>query len=405
MNMQIAKTTDTSQELSITMFGGFCISLGGLQISDSENRSQKVWSLLAYLIYFRGNVISIDELIRLLWDQETPSPKRLNSLKSLLHRARSFLDRLEEGLGQRLILREGEGYSWNAEIPCWLDVEQLQNAYKKGNSSHDQGSRICSYRQLVQLYKGDFLPKQASDFWVQEKRREYQQMYYQAIHALLRLLREEKEYRLILEICGGALRFDAYDEELYQYQIESLLAVGNPKQAMLCYKQAMNHFFSKSNRRPSETLQSLYRQVVKTSHAVEDDLSMIKEQLREHEAGGGAFFCEYEFFKDIYRIWARSASRNGVDTYLGLLTAEDVFGEQLPLQKLNFCMEKLQKLIQRSLRKGDVFSRYSPAQYIIMLPSSNYENSCRVMERVIRFFKRENPHFSALLRYSVQPVD
>ena len=90
---------------------------------------------------------------------------------------------------------------------------------------------------------------------------------------------------------------------------------------------------------------------------------------------------------------------------VGLLTAVDLHGDALPQQRLNFCMERLRKLIHQCLRRGDVFARYSPSQYIIMLPCANYANSCKVMERVIKRFQRENPNSPAILHYSVQPLE
>ena len=68
-------------------------------------------------------------------------------------------------------------------------------------------------------------------------------------------------------------------------------------------------------------------------------------------------------------------------------------------------MENLCELVRLSLRRGDVASRCSVSQFIILLPRANYENSCRVMERIVRQFGRQYPHSPALLRYSVQPLD
>jgi hypothetical protein len=47
----------------------------------------------------------------------------------------------------------------------------------------------------------------------------------------------------------------------------------------------------------------------------------------------------------------------------------------------------------------------SASQYILMLPQANYENSCKVCERVIKTFTRQYPHSPARLRYAVQPLE
>ena len=53
--------------LRVCMLGEFSLSLGRETINDSDNRSRKVWLLLAYMIYFRNRTISQEELIDLLW--------------------------------------------------------------------------------------------------------------------------------------------------------------------------------------------------------------------------------------------------------------------------------------------------------------------------------------------------
>ena len=66
-------------------------------------------------------------------------------------------------------------------------------------------------------------------------------------------------------------------------------------------------------------------------------------------------------------------------------------------------MENLQEL-RTSLRKGDIAARCSVSQYILMLPQANYENSCKVCERIIRAFARRYPRSPACLHRSVQTL-
>ena len=67
-------------------------------------------------------------------------------------------------------------------------------------------------------------------------------------------------------------------------------------------------------------------------------------------------------------------------------------------------MEKLPPLLRGNLRRGDVISRCSVSQFVIMLPQANYENSCMVAERLTGAFYRRYPHSSARLRCMVQPL-
>ena len=80
-------------------------------------------------------------------------------------------------------------------------------------------------------------------------------------------------------------------------------------------------------------------------------------------------------------------------------------GGKLAKRCLDRCMENLEELVCQSLRRGDIVARCSVSQFVILLPRANFENSCIVMERIVRQFGRQYPHSPALLRYSVQPLD
>lgn len=49
------------------MLGQFTLRYGDRTISDSDDRSRRVWSLLAYMIYNHGRSFAQEELIHLYW--------------------------------------------------------------------------------------------------------------------------------------------------------------------------------------------------------------------------------------------------------------------------------------------------------------------------------------------------
>ena len=149
--------------IDIRMLGEFSISTETQQLCDTDNRSRKVWILLAYLIYHRNRVVNQDELMTLLWDDASASANPSGALKTIFHRARATLDRLWPRAGHELILRQGGGYIWNSDIPVTLDVdrfdelcrmedlseaEQLQQALDALSPEHRQ---IFLLRQMRQL--------------------------------------------------------------------------------------------------------------------------------------------------------------------------------------------------------------------------------------------------------------
>ena len=73
-------------ELNIRMLGGFSLKLGDRELQDTDTRSKKVWTLLAYLIVHRDQVVTQSTRIDLLWGSEPDSTNPENALRITMHR-------------------------------------------------------------------------------------------------------------------------------------------------------------------------------------------------------------------------------------------------------------------------------------------------------------------------------
>ena len=135
-----------------------------------------------------------------------------------------------------------------------------------------------------------------------------------------------------------------------------------------------------------------------TSETIQDD-------LREAAARPGAFVCEYGFFREAYRLEARRAARSGTSVHIALITVSLPDGGMPPLTVLAATMDQLQEVLTGSLRRGDVVSKYSGAQFVVMLPAANFENSTMVMERVVSAFYRQHRRNFLKLSYKIRALD
>ena len=102
------------EKLYVQMLGGLSIGTENTKISDRDSRSRKIWILLAYMIYHRHRIVEQEELINLLWGEDERGENPTGALKTMLHRARSVLDKLWFKAGRDLILNQNGGYVWNA---------------------------------------------------------------------------------------------------------------------------------------------------------------------------------------------------------------------------------------------------------------------------------------------------
>ena len=101
---------------------------------------------------------------------------------------------------------------------------------------------------------------------------------------------------------------------------------------------------------------------------------------------------------------ARAILRSGEVIHIALFSIHPPRGKELARRSLDLAMNNLQELMISNLRQGDVVTRCSVSQLIVMLPQANYENSCMVCRRVVGAFTRKYPHSPADIQFIVQPL-
>lgn len=390
--------------LQVQMLGQFTLRYGDRTISDSDNRSRRVWSLLAYMLYNHGRSFAQEELIHLYWSNGEKSADPGNALKSIFHRIRTALDKLQPGLGRLLIRRKAGRYFWNNAMPLSLDIEDFEAHFHAAEAAGDDDVRLAEYQAALALYAGDPLPRMTDEIWTIPIVAYYHSLYTRAAAGAIELLEKQERTAEAVALCRRAIHIEPYQEDLYEHLMRGLLRTGDMKGAMSVYEEMSEQLFAHFGVMPSETLRTLYRQATRTVNDRTLTMDEVCSQLAEPAPHGGAMVCEYDFFKILYRAEARSIARNGHSANICLLSVSGKDGEMLARRSLDPAMNNLQVLVQNNLRRGDVIARCSISQYIILLPQANYENSRMVADRLVSAFYRRYPHSPARLRYTVQPL-
>lgn len=390
--------------LQVQMLGQFTLRYGDRTISDSDDRSRRVWSLLAYILYNHGRSFAQEELIRLYWSNSEKSADPGNALKSIFHRIRTALDKLQPGLGRLLIRRKAGRYFWNNVMPLSLDIEDFEAHFHAAEAAGDDDVRLAKYQAALALYAGDPLPRMTDEIWTIPIVAYYHSLYTRAAAGAIELLEKQERTAEAVALCRRAIHIEPYQEDLYEHLMRGLLRTGDMKGAMSVYEEMSEQLFAHFGVMPSETLRTLYRQATRTVNDRTLTMDEVCSQLEEPAPHSGAMVCEYDFFKILYRAEARSIARNGHSANICLLSVSGKDGEMLARRSLDPAMNNLQVLVQNNLRRGDAIARCSISQYIILLPQANYENSRMVADRLVSAFYRRYPHSPARLRYTVQPL-
>lgn len=391
-------------KIKIYMLGRFAVEYDGNVVLQDEGKVHKVWTLFGYLLANHGRTLGITELPELLCgDDRSNDPQK--AVKNLAYRLRKLLS--DSGMPKDdYIVPQGGTYSWNNDLDFSIDMEEFNEVYNQACAEKENPEKAEElYTRAINLYGGDFLPGFEYDGWAVNLSVYYHRIFTECITSLFNILKEKEVFEPMLPVCEKAIAIDEYDELIYKIYIYSLIKLGKHKQALEAYETITSKLYDELGVNPSNELRALYRDIIKTLKSVETDLQVIKEDLNEGGKSKCCYFCEYQIFKDIYRFIARRVSRTGESIYIMLCTLTDSTDDIPDIKFLSEAMDSLKKAIGYTLRKGDVFARYSSSQYVVMLPDAKYEDCKKVAARVKKAYNDYKVSKKVIVHYKLLPLD
>lgn len=362
------------------MLGEFKLSYGTVSLDVLKYHSKKTMNLLAYVLAFHSKKLSQQELIHLLWPDES-SINPAAALKTLLHRTRKQLTALPLPKGLSLIEQKGGEYRWTTKQSISLDFEQFEVLCKLAKIETNPHAKLELYKEAISLYKGDFLSFLDSS-WVIPIRAYYHTLYLGAIHEMIELLHNQQDYQTIIKISCDALSIDSYDEDLYYFLIEALYYSGNITLALQQYHTMVRLLYERFSVHPDTRFITLYNNMKRSYNKKEVKQPLIDTRYQSFQVKTGAFFCEYHVFKEIYRLELRSCNRKKEPIFLCMI--------RLVEDATNDCDDTYDKQavtivsdsILYSLRSSDVYARYSLNEFIVLLPNTTTECGTSIVKRI-----------------------
>ena len=173
--------------LKVQMLGQFTLTYGDRQIGCNSNRSKLIWNILAYLLCHRGELVSSEELISIIWKQEK-NDNPSGAVRTAIHRARAMLSELTQDPSVQFLLSKNGGYMWNPEANVSVDVEEFSRLAAAVNA---EGDTLDACMAALALYEGKFLPMQASEIWVMPVQAYYHNIYESLLERVLPVLEKE----------------------------------------------------------------------------------------------------------------------------------------------------------------------------------------------------------------------
>lgn len=373
------------EKIKIRLFDGFEISKNGKTILANLSNTRKTKLFVAYLLTNRERAISHQELFELLWSGEDYA-NPATALRTLLYRFRSMID--AEGaddLSGAIISRRGT-YQWNRNLDVSIDALDFKALAKQGfDDKLSVEERKAALEAAIELYKGSLLPDFCSEPWLISKAASYRDKYIEVVEAYVSILKEEKQYAKIAELCDRAQTLAGASEILGLEKTMAQLCIANPN--------------------PKHTESEYYTQIKNLSAYLREETDRIQNELEDDTVEQKAYLCDFRTFREIYRLQRRVQSRSKATIFLGLI---DVRGEgDVEVSNGQVIsdneMENVLDCCQRQLRCGDAICKKSDHEIAILFPAESYEDAIGVLER-LKNVSIERTDEDMVFVYRVRPL-
>ncbi|MBQ8279789.1 MAG: transcriptional regulator [Roseburia sp.] len=386
--------------LKVRMLGAFTMEYEGRSIAFERNTQTKTNQLLQILFHAGEAGINREEIMRRLFGrEEVTNPS--NSLRATVFRLRKLL--LAAGISEddEFVHIKSGIYRFTSAIPVELDTVLFEEAAQEALSATEEAARCKKLQYACALYQGDFLP-QIEEEWTLAEATKYKELYVRCMSELCELLKKRGEYELLFQTAAEAVELYPYDE-WQVWQLDSLIVQNQMKEAMHLYEETADELFRKKGISPSEKLTERLAQMSGSDVCRVKVIEEIQEELGENRELDGAFYCSYPSFAETYRYIKRVIERSGQSAYLMLCTVTD--GKGYPLEKgerVERLSDELGEAIQSALRRGDLYTKYSVNQYLVLLLDIKHEDCQIVIDRINDRF--ENPYRKNYLKYSIKKI-
>lgn len=358
------------EKINIRMLGGFSVTADGKILADNDTKITKPWQLFCYLVLHKDCVTPSEVLLQEIWgNEELTDPQ--NVLKNTIYALRRELSGHVKP-GETPILYRAGGYCLNGRIKWRVDVDRfLEHCDAAERCRGGIEARTAAWKKAETVFRGELLPKLSGEMWVMCAERKLVKKYLACVDQLCTGLFEAQDYKEALKVSSRAMGIARLDEQTALWTFRALDKLHLRSEIVMVYNKTARYFEGEKRRPLCEEIRAIYRDAAKTIDKTEQDFAAIREELAEtlsHDKGSesGAFYCNYEVFKRMYGMTARSV--RGKKQVLMLITALCEADGSAPSEtELHETMDDLRLAISATLRKSDIFAKYNKNQYAVLL--------------------------------------
>lgn len=401
MYMEKTDKGEQKRTLYIQTLGTVRLTLGGRTISLHTSITGKAFQLFLLLAYTGTRGVTRTVLQDALYDRKTTDAA--NALRINASRLRKLLLRSELPEHNYIVVDKNVYYLTEPEYTgdFQVDVVLLEQLWEKIQKETEISAKRELLEKACKLYEGEFLPALSGEVWVENLRGRFQEIYFNCVQFLCEILKQQQDYKSLVRVTADAMRLYP-TEEWAKLKMDGFVGLQKYKEAMEAYKDAVKDIFSEQGMAVSDQMWERFKSLNQYIENQPRNLENIKEWLCEKERIPGAYCCSYPGFIDCYRMEARAAERKKRHGMLMICTIRDRQGAVITeAEKLQEYMDKLDQCVCVTLRRGDIYTRYSRDQILILVNDLKPEKAVSVENRIIGAFRKEAQGKAEILTESI----
>lgn len=401
MYMEKTDKGEQKRTLYIQTLGTVRLTLGGRTISLHTSITGKAFQLFLLLAYTGTRGVTRTALQDALYDRKTTDAA--NALRINASRLRKLLLQSELPAHNYIVVDKNIYYLTEPEYTgdFQVDVVLLEQLWEKIQKETEISAKRELLEKACKLYEGEFLPALSGEVWVENLRGRFQEIYFNCVQVLCEILKQQQDYKSLVRVTADAMRLYP-TEEWAKLKMDGFVGLQKYKEAMEAYKDAVKDIFSEQGMAVSDQMWERFKSLNQYIENQPRNLENIKEWLCEKERIPGAYCCSYPGFIDCYRMEARAAERKKRHGMLMICTIRDRQGAVITeAEKLQEYMDKLDQCVCVTLRRGDIYTRYSRDQILILVNDLKPEKAVSVENRIIGAFRKEAQGKAEILTESI----
>ncbi len=370
--------------LQVKLFGGFSISCDGKKVTLGRNTTAKFVQLLQ-LVWLNGDIgISKAHIVNSLYDQDDLSNPN-NSFNNLIFQMRKQM--VAAGLPRKdYVVKRGKVYIPDSSVDLIVDATVFSDKFKAMQSEESDDIKYQLCMEALSLYEGELLPELNTHAWVITEGVRLQKKFNEMVRFAGEYAKKHNDFDTMFRVYEQAARIYP-DDDWQASQIEALILKEEYKEAYRLYDATVRRYSDEMGLPPSQKMLENYKIMSSRLTSPVGHINDIQSSLQEDPLSG-AYYCIYPAFIDIYRIMERNMERMGCSIYLMLCNLVDYAGKTITNKdKLEMRSETLRSSIGQSLRRGDIFTKYSASQYLVLLVGSKKEGCDIVADRITKKLK------------------